>query len=473
MNKKAIKSLAISLIMAVQLVLPVMGEEIKDKEVLTEKVNLTETADNEILDADNEVDNNEKENSSNLDKNNDNFEILEHEEEKKPQPSELISLQKKNTLSVDIYIDSIKNFKLSKATFVLYNKEFQAISEKSFFIDNTNVNHTFTFDVPEYNVGEVFYLSCTEGVDCIKYKEEFFGIGHRIKLETFLDSVEQESGNIVYGNQFSVTAYPVQDKEISFLLNGNKKHMMFPVKLDENTAIISFPDVVKLFGLTEEQYLYNSQTGEINITFDEKGVILFIGRNEGYVKEETKSITAPRIIDGIIYLPLRFVMEGLGADINASVLEKSMRVDMTLSSIKYIEHENFINRQGIISKTNYLLWVSKPNFTVTVFTKTNEGWKAIKDMPCSIGAPRTPTVVGQFEYFSKEKQWSYPGYYVAPIMRFYSGYAFHSTLIRYDGTPYDSRVGKQISHGCVRMRPEDINWMADTIPLYTKVYITN
>jgi len=57
-------------------------------------------------------------------------------------------------------------------------------------------------------------------------------------------------------------------------------------------------------------------------------------------------------------------------------------------------------------------------------------------------------------------------------MRFYKGYALHSTLIGYNGTPYDNRVGVKISHGCVRMCPEDINWLAKNIPLYTRVLVT-
>ena len=57
-------------------------------------------------------------------------------------------------------------------------------------------------------------------------------------------------------------------------------------------------------------------------------------------------------------------------------------------------------------------------------------------------------------------------------MRFRGGYAIHSTLIKYDGTPYDNRVGMKISHGCIRLRPEDINWLASITPLGTRIYIT-
>ena len=58
-------------------------------------------------------------------------------------------------------------------------------------------------------------------------------------------------------------------------------------------------------------------------------------------------------------------------------------------------------------------------------------------------------------------------------MRFYRGYALHSTLLRYDGSDADARLGKKISHGCVRLAPESINWMVDNVPLYTKIYVTN
>jgi len=29
-----------------------------------------------------------------------------------------------------------------------------------------------------------------------------------------------------------------------------------------------------------------------------------------------------------------------------------------------------------------------------------------------------------------------------------------------------------ISHGCVRLKPDDINWLVETIPIDTKVYVT-
>lgn len=139
---------------------------------------------------------------------------------------------------------------------------------------------------------------------------------------------------------------------------------------------------------------------------------------------------------------------------------------------KYIK-EKHVNDLAVWSNTPYLIWVSKANYTVNVFYRDNGRWNLTNEFPCSIGAPSSPTVTGQFIYHQKQSKWQYDGYYVGPIMRFYHGYALHSTLVYNNGQDKDPRVGKKISHGCVRLRPSDINWLAETIPLDTKVYITD
>lgn len=135
--------------------------------------------------------------------------------------------------------------------------------------------------------------------------------------------------------------------------------------------------------------------------------------------------------------------------------------------------ENKIAWDGVGSRTPYMIWISKNNFKVTVLLHENNKWNAIKEFPCSIGAPGSPTVTGQFEYYQYQSRWQYNGYYVGPVMRFYGPYAIHSTLLNNNGTDRDGRVGKRISHGCVRMRPEAMQWLTYYIPFGTRVYVTN
>lgn len=44
------------------------------------------------------------------------------------------------------------------------------------------------------------------------------------------------------------------------------------------------------------------------------------------------------------------------------------------------------------------------------------------------------------------------------------GYQFH-------GTPYASSIGAAVTHGCIRLRDEDIEWLYDNVPVGTKVYL--
>jgi hypothetical protein len=44
------------------------------------------------------------------------------------------------------------------------------------------------------------------------------------------------------------------------------------------------------------------------------------------------------------------------------------------------------------------------------------------------------------------------------------GYQLH-------GTPYANSIGSAVTHGCVRLRDEDIEWLYNNVPVGTKVYI--
>jgi lipoprotein-anchoring transpeptidase ErfK/SrfK len=44
------------------------------------------------------------------------------------------------------------------------------------------------------------------------------------------------------------------------------------------------------------------------------------------------------------------------------------------------------------------------------------------------------------------------------------GYLFH-------GTPYEESIGTAATHGCLRLRDEDIAWLYDQVPIGTRVYI--
>lgn len=134
--------------------------------------------------------------------------------------------------------------------------------------------------------------------------------------------------------------------------------------------------------------------------------------------------------------------------------------------------EKSVNAKDLPSETPYLIWVNKSKYTVYVFLGENKNWREVYSCKCAIGAQGSPTKTGVFKYISRESRWTYPKFYVGPIMRFYGSYAIHSTLLKYDGSDYNNAVGVKNSHGCVRVRPDNLNWLISYVPLKTTIYVS-
>lgn len=133
--------------------------------------------------------------------------------------------------------------------------------------------------------------------------------------------------------------------------------------------------------------------------------------------------------------------------------------------------EIFVKENGYKSDTKYLIWISLKFQQVNVFTGQKGKWDLARSATCATGKNTTPTIAGVFKYFSFEKRWNFGKYYVAPVMRFNGGHALHSRTYKPDGKLLDPTLGRPASAGCVRMKQEDINWLAANIPLKTTVVV--
>ena len=381
------------------------------------------------------------------------------------------SNNQKTTVEIDVHIGRIENFKVCNAEMALFNASNEQLGVLNVEIDATDVTKTLPFVVDEYTAGEEFYVAVLNNVDCVEYESEFYGINSKILLKTYCDYLDENS-QLVKGNKFDITVYPLEQQKISFKNNSRSYKADHPIKMVDGNCMISLVDVMNIFDLWKDKTSFDNATGKLVIYGEDKNIEMTLWSNDASDGEAVALATPPIRINSLMYVPLRFTCEALGAKVNASYENGVLNVDVVTSKSPFPQKDAFINSQNIDSKTNYLIWIDKSDFAVTVFEGSKNNWRAISSYPCSIGKPSTPTVTGQFEYFSKEKRWSYPGYYCGPVMRFYKGYAMHSTLVRYDGTDYDGRVGMMISHGCIRMKPADIQYLWDTIPLYTRVYVT-
>jgi lipoprotein-anchoring transpeptidase ErfK/SrfK len=138
------------------------------------------------------------------------------------------------------------------------------------------------------------------------------------------------------------------------------------------------------------------------------------------------------------------------------------------------DKEIFVNVKGYSSPSRYLIWVNLATQRINVFSGSKENWKLIRTGLVGTGKASTPTPVGVFYVTRKQTGWFTPTYTVKPVVRFSagSGYAFHSRLY-YPGTTrlQDGRIGLPVSHGCIRMYDEDIQWLYNNAPIGTTVAV--
>ena len=380
-------------------------------------------------------------------------------------PSKLTS----NKIVVKVHIDDVDNLLPQNMVFGIYSPKGQFWGARHIRVADTSVERTIEFTVPEYNIGETLGLKIFSGAKKFSHSEIEYSLDEMIELKTSSDI--DENNTIIYGNEFSINASPLSSNYFRAYANGNELYFKTPTKIINNTAFIPLMDYLEAVMMADCVKI-DENSGRIEINVNGQSVVFYLEGRDMYKNGKvTYSDNVPLKINGVIYVPFRFLVEGLGGTIEVTTDNENI-LHITALLTKDTTKEAYVNSKGIISKTNYLVWVSRKDFSVMVFTNNGEGWKLERTFPCSIGAPSSPTITGEYEYFSKESRWSYPTYYVGPIMRFYKGYALHSTLLRYDGSDADGRLGQRISHGCVRLAPADIQWMVNTVPLYTKIYIT-
>ncbi len=87
----------------------------------------------------------------------------------------------------------------------------------------------------------------------------------------------------------------------------------------------------------------------------------------------------------------------------------------------------------------------------------------VRTFPVGIGKMLTETPIGEYTIMNKQPN---PG---GPFGVYWLGlskphYGIH-------GTNNPGSIGKQVSHGCVRMYNEDVTYLANTVPIGTHVTI--
>lgn len=137
--------------------------------------------------------------------------------------------------------------------------------------------------------------------------------------------------------------------------------------------------------------------------------------------------------------------------------------------------EVWINAKGYSSKTEYLCWINLTYQRVNIFKGEQGNWELIRTCLGASGAGRNATPVGVYTVFNRSARgWKTSSYWCKPVVNFYvgTGYAFHSRLYHpTKGYLTEPDIGYPVSHGCIRMYDEDIQWIFDNIPNETTVVV--
>ncbi|WP_054711833.1 L,D-transpeptidase, partial [Bacillus sp. JCM 19041] len=108
----------------------------------------------------------------------------------------------------------------------------------------------------------------------------------------------------------------------------------------------------------------------------------------------------------------------------------------------------------------YTIHISTSGHTLTLL----RGQETVKTYPIAVGKMLTQTPTGEFIIINKAPN---PG---GPFGTMWMSLSKQHYGIH--GTNDPSSIGKSVSHGCIRMHNADVEELASTIPIGTKVIIT-
>ena len=138
----------------------------------------------------------------------------------------------------------------------------------------------------------------------------------------------------------------------------------------------------------------------------------------------------------------------------------------------YYDMTKYVNDNKIKSPTPFLLTTDLKAKQTYVFEDNKGTWKELYRWPSTIGAPVTPTITGTFHISGRKPPFGTDRYQVKYATRIKDGYYYHSILYDPSGTRIiDDRLGEALSHGCIRLAPENAKWIYDNILDGTTVVI--
>ena len=240
-----------------------------------------------------------------------------------------------NEISFNVHIESSNNLIPQNMVFGIYSPDSQFWGAQRIWVSDIGADHTIKFEVPEYILGETLYLKLFSGAEKIQYVYDFYGIDDMIPIETFVYYSENED-KLIYGNDFSISATPLTGRTIKAYANGWELYFKNPAKLIDGVCMIPMYEYMNALFMSDCAVIDES-SGKIEINANEHLIVFFLNGNDMYLDGAvTYTDVVPQKINGVIYIPFRFFVEGLGGKIDVQDIDGIMNVYADL----YYQEEN-------------------------------------------------------------------------------------------------------------------------------------
>jgi lipoprotein-anchoring transpeptidase ErfK/SrfK len=138
--------------------------------------------------------------------------------------------------------------------------------------------------------------------------------------------------------------------------------------------------------------------------------------------------------------------------------------------------EGFINKKGVGSATQYLVWISTNYQKFYVFEGSAGNWTLIRTYKCTTGSFETPTKPG-FGYRVKNKidkvsfdEYSY-GKYGIYFFQFIHSWPYYKGSETQKVAGYGTLGSLPQSHGCVRLKDDAALWCYTNLPMDTRIVV--
>jgi lipoprotein-anchoring transpeptidase ErfK/SrfK len=135
----------------------------------------------------------------------------------------------------------------------------------------------------------------------------------------------------------------------------------------------------------------------------------------------------------------------------------------------------WVNRSDVrLAGVTYRIEISRSGHQLRLYDRA----ELVKELPVGVGTGKTPTPIGQF-YLTELLELPDPAGAYGPYAYGLSGFSDVLTefaggdgIIGLHGTNEPEAVGTDVSHGCIRLRNDDITALTTMLPLGTPVQIS-